>query len=63
MLQTWSRVSKCYLLPEHPFALHALLYKAVYRGWHTNLQVMPFNAAAVDSAYAVADKRTALRQH
>ena len=31
--QVWRRVSKGVLCPDHPFALHQLLFAACYAGW------------------------------
>ncbi len=31
--QVWRRLSKAVLRPDHPFALHKLLFAAAYDGW------------------------------
>ena len=33
LLQIWRRLSKAVLRPDHPFALHKLLFAAAYKGW------------------------------
>ena len=34
MLQVWRRISKVVLQPDHPFALHKLLFQATYAAWN-----------------------------
>lgn len=33
LAQVWRRLSKAVLRPDHPFALHKLLFVAAYDGW------------------------------
>jgi hypothetical protein len=35
--QVWRRLSKAVLRPDHPFALHKLLFAAAYQGWDADV--------------------------
>lgn len=37
LVEQWSRISQELLVPEHPFALHRLLYHSCFRNWDSEL--------------------------
>ena len=46
VLQVWSSITRTVLSVEHPFAVHALLFKAVYSHWPHDERVCCFVSAA-----------------
>lgn len=46
VIQVWSSITRTVLSVEHPFAVHALLFKAVYSHWPHDKRVRCFIRAA-----------------
>ena len=44
LVQVWRRLSKAVLRPDHPFALHKLLFAAAYHGWDAGGRTFAFAA-------------------